>query len=113
MHELSLVENLIEIVTQQAALSAFTRVRKITLEVGMFSHVDVEALRFCFEVATKSTLAEGAELRVEQTPAQGVCLQCGHSVVMQNRYDPCDQCGAYGVQVEQGAELKLKYIEVD
>lgn len=108
MHEISLLENVREILQQHAESQKFTQVKKITLEIGRLSCVEPEALRFGFDVVMKDCLAEGAELILTELQGLGVCDECGKQVIMDTLYDPCGFCGNAFVTVTQGSEMKIK-----
>jgi hydrogenase nickel incorporation protein HypA/HybF len=112
MHELALTESLVEALREEAARQGFVRVRRVTLEVGALSHVEPEALAFCFEVATRGTLAEGATLAIERPPGSAFCTDCGGLVSIAARGEPCPGCGGYRLLVRGGEELRLRELEV-
>ena len=68
MHELSLTRNIVSIVTEK---SKGAKIRQVTLEIGKFSAVLPDALQFCFDIVTKGTVAEGADLEIIETPGIG------------------------------------------
>lgn len=108
MHELSLLENVREILENHALNQKFSRVTKVTLEIGKLSSVEPDALRFGFDVVMKDSLAENAELIISELSGLGVCRQCGLQVEMESAYDPCPHCGSPLVKVIQGSEMKIK-----
>lgn len=108
MHELSLLENVREILEDHALKQNFCRVTKVTLEIGKLSCVEPEALRFGFDVVMKDSLAENAELIISELAGLGVCRQCQQQMAMETLYDPCAYCGSLLVTVSQGAEMKIK-----
>ena len=108
MHELSLLENVREILENHAVSQNFTRVTKVTLEIGKLSSVEPDALRFGFDVVMKDSLADNAELIISELNGLGLCQQCGLQVEMETSYDPCPHCGSCLVKVIQGAEMKIK-----
>lgn len=112
MHEISLLENILEIIESHAKSEGFNQVKKICLEVGRLSCVEQDALRFGFDVVMKNTLAENAELEIRQTEGIGVCQQCGQTVRMETLHDPCTECGCSGVVVTGGQEMKIKELIV-
>jgi hydrogenase nickel incorporation protein HypA/HybF len=113
MHEMSLAEGIRGIVEETAQAQGFTRVNAVVLEVGALSSVEVEALRFCFEVVMQGTLAEGARLDIETVQGVGWCMPCGKSVPIAALYDPCPACGSYQVQATGGTEMRVKALDVD
>jgi len=113
MHEMSLAEGIRGIVEETAQAQGFTRVNAVVLEVGALSSVEVEALRFCFEVVMQGTLADGARLDIEAVPGAGWCMPCGKSVPIAALYDACPECGSYQVQATSGTEMRVKALDVD
>ena len=108
MHEISLLENVREILESHAQSQNFTKVSRVTLEIGKLSCVEPEALRFGFDVVMKGSLADGAELVITEASGIGRCRQCGRQSVIETLYDPCAVCGCPYVDVIQGAEMKIK-----
>lgn len=47
MHEMSLCENLVQIIEQQAEIENFHRVRTVFLDIGVFAGVEIDSLHFC------------------------------------------------------------------
>ena len=111
MHELSLLENVRDILVSHAKSQNFSQVSKVTLEIGKLSCVEVEALRFAFDVVMKSSLAENAELILSELDGIGYCQPCGQNTLMEQLYDACAYCGRPLVVV-QGMEMKIKDLVV-
>ncbi|MFZ8423119.1 hydrogenase maturation nickel metallochaperone HypA, partial [Staphylococcus aureus] len=57
MHEMAICESIRSTLEEQASLSAFTSVRRVTLEIGPLSVVEIEALRFGFDVSMRGSVA--------------------------------------------------------
>ncbi|MGZ8096980.1 MAG: hydrogenase maturation nickel metallochaperone HypA [Methylosarcina sp.] len=112
MHELSLLENVREILESEALSQNFTRVARITLEIGKLSCVEPDALRFGFDVVMKDSLAQDAELVIVESDGLGLCRQCGRQTVMEALHDACLWCGNPFVEVLQGTEMKIKELMV-
>ncbi|MCG8534665.1 MAG: hydrogenase maturation nickel metallochaperone HypA [Pseudomonadales bacterium] len=113
MHELSLCENIIDIIKTNAATQAFKKVNVVCLEVGTLSCVEPEALRFSFDAVSKNTLAQHAHLDIIQLPGLAQCSQCCTTHPVENKIDACPQCGHYPLQIIQGEELRVKNLEVE
>ena len=64
MHELSIVQNLIELASEGAAREGSNCVRKINVRIGALAGVDYDALQFSFELASEGTACKGAVLEV-------------------------------------------------
>lgn len=113
MHELSILEGMIQGIESEARAQGFHRVCQVRLEVGRLSGADVEALRFAFEAVSQDTLAEGATLEILERPGMGLCRACGHEVEIEARFDPCPDCGEGFLDVTSGTELRIKDIDVE
>ncbi len=113
MHEMSLMASMLEIIEAQARLEGFGRVARVILEIGRLSAVEPEAMRFAFDVTTRDSVAEGAELVIEATPGLARCLACGAEGPVQACYDPCAACGGFPQQILAGRDLRLLALDVD
>lgn len=112
MHELSLCARIVEIIEEQAGREKFSRVTRVHLEIGALAGVEVEALRFGFDVATTGTAAAGAVLEISQPPGRAWCGRCRQDVQLRQRLDSCPRCGGYDLTVTGGDALCLKALEV-
>lgn len=113
MHEMSLAEGIVQLIEEAAVREGFSVVKTVALEIGRLSAVEPEALAFCFDAATRGSIAEGARLEIEHVPGSAVCLQCGAVAEIENLYDPCPKCAAFGLRVTGGTEMRVKELEVD
>ncbi len=113
MHEMSICESIINVIEQQAVAQSFSKVKRVRLEIGPLAGVELEALRFSFDVVCKGGLAEGAALEVIELPIDAWCMMCAEKTVVKQRFDPCPTCGSYQVQITGGDELRIKEMEVD
>lgn len=113
MHEAALAQGIVEIVEEQARAGAFTRVRRVCVEIGRLSHVEPAALAFGFEAASAGTVAEGARLDIVEPPGRGHCMSCGEVATVEARGDPCPACGSHQWLLIGGDEMRVKELEVD
>ncbi len=112
MHEMALAESMLQIVEETARSNGASRVASIRLELGALSHVDRDALRFCFDAVTRDGPAAGARLDIVTTPGEAWCMPCGARVPLAALGDPCPRCGGYQLQVVDGEQMQLKEIEI-
>jgi len=112
MHEMSLMQSVVSILEEEAARQNFTQVKAVWLEIGKLSHVEPEALRFCFDVVVKDTVADGARLEIVEIPGQAWCMNCSKPVEVAERFDACPYCGGYQLQMTGGDEMRIKELEV-
>lgn len=114
MHELSIVEALIEQVEKEVRRSGHQgRVTGLDLVVGRLSGVHADSLRFAFSIASPGTLLGGAQLRISEPTALCRCHACGQSSPIEELTAGCPLCGGASVTIEGGQELILQSIELE
>ena len=113
MHEMSICEGLLQIVEDQAVAKNFSEVLKIRLEIGPLAGVELEALKFSYDVVRRGTIAEKSELEIIMLPVNAWCMPCAKVVDVKQRFDACPDCGSYQVEVTGGDELRIKNMEVN
>lgn len=113
MHEMSLCESILQVLEQQAETQHYRKVKTVWLEIGALSGVEIEALRFSFEVVVQGSLAEHAQLEIIKIPGQAWCMACAANVVVEQLYDVCPQCGSHQLQVNNGDQMRIKELEVE
>lgn len=112
MHEMSLAEGVLGAIEEAARAQRFTMVRTVRLEIGRLAAVDLDALRFAFDVVKRGGVADGARLDIVELPGAAWCLRCCDTVPLSARGDACPRCGSYQMQVSAGEELRVKELEV-
>jgi hydrogenase nickel incorporation protein HypA/HybF len=113
MHEMSLCEGILEVLESEAEKQQFSQVKKVWLEIGELSCVEPDAMRFCYDMVVKDSIAAGSELIIIPISGLGRCDQCAHTMPVQSRFDPCTECGAYQLTIVTGDEMKIKELEVN
>lgn len=112
MHEMALAEGVLQIVEDQARGAGAEKVVAVWLEIGQLSHVEPEAIRFCFDVVTANTLADGARLEIDRAPGRAWCHDCGAEVDIPQLGAACPTCEGYKLQVTGGDQMRVKEMEV-
>lgn len=110
---MSLCEGVLRILEEQAEVQHYSRVLRVTLEIGMLSTAVPESMEMCFDAVTHGTLADGATLEIVRTPGEAWCKTCRIAVPVKERYSPCPQCGGFDMELRAGDGLQIKELEVD
>jgi len=113
MHEMSLCEGVLQILQDNANTQGFTKVKTVWLEIGGLSGVEPDAMRFCFDVVMRGTLANECRLEIVEIPGKAWCMQCAQVVPVAQRFDACPECGSFQLQVTEGEEMKVRELEVE
>jgi hydrogenase nickel incorporation protein HypA/HybF len=114
MHEMSIVQALIEQVEAEVAKSGETgRVIGLDLVIGRLSGVHVDSIRFAYQILAPGTIVEGAELRVTEPSAYIDCRACGRREPVVEITMHCPACGSGEIVIEGGRDLLLQSIELE
>jgi hydrogenase nickel incorporation protein HypA/HybF len=118
VHELSISSAIVDTVERHAD---GRRVTVVSLRLGRMRQVVPDSLSFYFEIVSRDSVCEGAELELELIAALLRCRQCG------DEWDPapppehdeiplptfrCRRCGAADSETLSGNELEVESIEV-
>ncbi len=114
MHELSIMQALVDAVEAIVREHGARRVVRLVVEVGEMSNVIPMYLRNAFLAfrEVKPFLAQ-AELEIRFVPLQLRCESCGFEFQPQGYRYRCVECGATQVRVVQGEELLLRDVELE
>ncbi len=112
MHEMGIVQSILDIVEQEMASQGATKVSTIRVVVGEFTAVVPHSLTFCFDIITKDTPFEGVKLEIEQVLLTGRCIDCREEFVIKEYRFICPKCGSREIETIAGKELFVKEIEV-
>ncbi|MBQ1501632.1 MAG: hydrogenase maturation nickel metallochaperone HypA [Firmicutes bacterium] len=113
MHEMSLMEALLH--TAEDVLSAYEvkSVNSLTVSAGPLANIMPDAFAFAYEVLTKDTVMEGAELIVNKLPVQARCCECGHEYSGDHIPGECPCCGKQSMRITGGSEVYLTGIDFE
>ena len=113
MHELTITQSMLNLALEHGQRAGAKRITHINLVVGQISGVVDDSVQFYFDLLSKETLAEGAQLVIRKQPALFRCGACGHEFPLQDRNWICPACQALGGEVISGREFFMESIEVE
>jgi hydrogenase nickel incorporation protein HypA/HybF len=113
MHELSLAGAVNKTIKDLCERSGWVRVRRVILKIGHMRQVDPELLSFAFNVVSKGTVSEGAELLILELPIVFKCHVCGKKIGSEASIFICQDCGSTNVELLSGMELTIESMEVE
>ncbi len=113
MHELGIMESALGLVQRYAVEKHARHVERVVLRIGTLSGVDPESLRFAFDVVSRGTTAEGAQLEIETVPASVYCQSCKSEFAGTDRgfIFKCPDCGDLCGDLRRGREIELSHLE--
>ena len=114
MHELAIVEALIDQVGQELDRAGQQgRVLRVELSIGRLSGVLGESVRFAFGLLAPGTRVEDAELVIQEPKAVCRCRACHAESELDDLVVECPRCASTDISIEGGRELLLQSIEIE
>ena len=116
MHEVAVTSQIVDLVLSEAKKRDAEQVSKVNLEIGEYTFLGEEQIRFAFEVLSKGTVAEGAVLYI--TTRRGIVeCSCGYSGAPEQPEDihmlapilMCPKCGKIA-KVKEGLGCTVRDI---
>lgn len=114
MHELSIVDALIEQVQQEVDRSGQRgRIVRLDLIVGRLAGVCCDSITFAFELLSAGTPLERAQLHITESKAASCCRKCNARAEIDEIAIRCPECGSTEITIDGGRELLLQSIEIE
>lgn len=113
MHELAITQSILDIAQKAAREHGVKKVREVRIKLGEYSGVVPQCVQYYFDVISKGTVAEGAELKMEHLPILMRCHQCAWEGQIDKRHIICPACGSTQLKLLQGREFYVESLEVD
>ena len=113
MHETAIVTGLMRILETHAAQHGATRISRVRLKVGRLRAAEPQQLRSCFEMFAEGSIADGAELVIDEIGVRGRCRACAHAFAVPRYRFVCPACGGSDIEVIAGQELYIESFEAD
>lgn len=113
MHELSIAENIRDIVLEAADKAGAQRVSRVVLDIGRLSGIERDALAFGLSVVMKNTIAENAEMVMNDIVGRAHCAGCGQDSVISDFFSLCPFCNSHELEILAGKEMRVSKIDVE
>lgn len=112
MHEWAMAEEILTIVDKEKEAQEDRDLSpvRIIIEVGGFSNVVPEALRFGLEVLLKNRDLEGTEVEIEEAPLVVHCEACGADSHLESPKFICPFCDSQELTIVSGQDVMVKSI---
>jgi len=113
MHELAIVEGILDAALPEAKRHGASKILEIRLKIGELSGVIPECIEEYFSIAAAGTMAEGARIRVERIPVAIRCNGCGYEGETGKKRIRCPKCGGADFRLVSGREYYVDSLEVE
>jgi hydrogenase nickel incorporation protein HypA/HybF len=113
MHELAVMNYLLESVEEQAHQAGASKVVAINLVVGERSGIVDDSLQFYFDMLTADTRVAGARLNIRRRAMRFHCAQCQRDYACHDDEFACPICHTIGRVLDDGSTLLIESIEIE
>ena len=113
MHELSVTESLLEIALRHGKTANASHITDLYLVIGQLSSIIDDSVQFYWDIISKDTQAEGAQLHFQRIPTRIRCLDCGCIFEPTGEDLSCPNCLSTRIEVTAGDEFFLEAINVE
>ncbi len=123
MHELSVADSLVRTVLAELKGKEFISVKEVIVEVGEFTFVGLEQLKFAYKVITEGTPLEGSSMTIMEKKGEVECRSCNYSGPVKRISEKeewhysapilsCPECGKT-VAIVKGEDVIVKNIVLE
>ena len=127
MHEFSTAQNIARVCVRVAMQNNAKKITQINLEIGEFTFINPDQLRFVFKIAAQGNdVVKDAYLNITKMPGAIRCNKCGYEGAVTIEEDPkyhtirnltfgldCPKCKNNNTELIGGRELNIKDIKVE
>lgn len=113
MHELSIAEELANVIRKELCAHPEARVNTAYVRVGALRLIEPVMLDFCFEVLTRNTPLAGARLCIERVEAAARCRKCSLEFAVEDKWFECPRCRERDGDLVRGDDLLLVGLDIE
>jgi hydrogenase nickel incorporation protein HypA/HybF len=112
MHELPVTQGILSIVLEQARTAQADKISRIYLTIGELSGIVPEYIRLQFDMLSKDTAADGAEIVIKQPVVELHCRNCDNVFTPEGKDWTCPKCAKEEIDITAGRECFVESMEV-
>lgn len=114
MHEVHLVQAIIEAVEKQAVAQKARRVTRVKIRCNALTSHSGDHVRFSFDIVKKDRpLVKDATLELDEVEPLLRCKKCNHQFHGHHLPDVCPQCGSLEVRAVNPTDMVLEGFEIE
>ena len=112
MHEAALAESILKIALDTAEKNNAKKILEVGLKIGDMAGVEIETLKFSFDISKKNTPAENAKLTIKKIPISATCNKCGKNFEIEHYNFFCPECDGILI-LQSGRELMVEFVDCE
>jgi hydrogenase nickel incorporation protein HypA/HybF len=111
MHELSLIENMLDQLELMKKRHSLKEITDVYVTVGELSGVDIRFLQSSFDMFVPATAWAHLKLHLTVIPWKVRCSECGLEQIVDECHNQCKQCESPNTVTVDGTEFIIQRIE--
>jgi hydrogenase nickel incorporation protein HypA/HybF len=113
LHELAVTESIAAICLKHAQANNAERVLKVNIKLGELTGIVDHYVSFYWDLVTKDTVAQGAELNFIKIPVRAFCTHCREEFAVEEYDLTCPRCGGTDSELVSGREFTVESLEIE
>ena len=113
MHELSIAQNIVEMIQRHIPQDEWNQVVAVKVRIGAVAGIVPDSLKFSFQAITAESALCNARLITEHIPFRVHCRTCNSTTENEDGFAMCGDCESTDIQVLSGTELHVVEIELE
>ena len=111
MHEISLINSVVQTLEQQFTDEELSRLNQIDMQIGVFSNIEPLLMQNAFDAVceTQDKFKE-VKLHVESIPVKIFCESCQVHSIIENYIFICSKCKQPNNNLVAGTEMLIKRV---
>lgn len=110
---MAIARSIVDIAVGAAGRGNARKIVRVNVLAGELRGIIPAQLALCFGLMSENTIASGAYLSLETTPAVVRCRKCQEDFAVEGFSCICPRCQGQDIQMIGGTELRVKDIEVE
>ncbi|OFW56820.1 MAG: hypothetical protein A2V52_02785 [Actinobacteria bacterium RBG_19FT_COMBO_54_7] len=113
MHELAVTESIASICLKHAEQNGAHRIVRVNIKLGEMAGIVDHYVSFYWDMVTKDTVAEGAQLNFIKIPIRAFCPHCNKEFAVKEFDLICPECCKGDGELVSGREFLVESIEIE
>jgi len=107
LHELSIVEALINLCEDNARANNASKIDEVYVKIGRLSGIETQLFERAFETFKQKTMCENARLFIKLAPLLARCENCGFNGELKENVFLCPKCSSSELKIIDGEDFYL------
>ncbi|PID47885.1 MAG: hydrogenase maturation nickel metallochaperone HypA [Proteobacteria bacterium] len=113
MHEMSIVQALIEQCKKIAKKNKAKKILRVDVKIGVLSGIEPHFFQTTFDTFKEGTICDGAKLNMNIQKILITCNDCNTQNTLDQNHFICPKCNSENIRVIDGEDMMLMQLEME